>query len=169
MNEVAFGIKSHKTKTTSKDVLEFLEFLQHGSPGPNAYAILLGLRDFDSVRLVRHVEQGLSIKTFYRFLQNSSFSPNQLSGLVAIAPRTLTRRREEGRLTANESDRLLRTARVFARALELFDGDEDAAKRWLSSPQVPLGGAVPLSLIKTEVGSREVEAVISRIEHGVFS
>ena len=59
--------------------------------------------------------------------------------------------------------------RVFDRALELFEGDSRAAERWLSSPKAALGGAVPSELAKTEAGAREVEALIGRIEHGVFS
>jgi putative toxin-antitoxin system antitoxin component (TIGR02293 family) len=68
-----------------------------------------------------------------------------------------------------ESDRLLRAGRVFGRALELFDGDTNAARNWLSKPQPALGGGVPLELAETEVGAREVEAAIGRIEHGVYS
>ena len=59
--------------------------------------------------------------------------------------------------------------RVFGRALELFEGDSQAAERWLSSPRAALGGATPLELAKTEAGAREVEALIGRLEHGVFS
>ena len=59
--------------------------------------------------------------------------------------------------------------RVFGRALELFEGDSRAAERWLSSPKRALGGAVPSELAETEAGAREVEALIGRIEHGVFS
>jgi len=58
---------------------------------------------------------------------------------------------------------------VFRRALQLFDGDTKAARRWLSNPQPALGGAIPLKLAETEVGAREVEAAIGRIEHGVYS
>ena len=61
------------------------------------------------------------------------------------------------------------TARVFGRAIELFEGDAGAARRWLSSPQTVLGGAVPWDLARTEIGSREVDSAIGRIEHGVFS
>ena len=60
-------------------------------------------------------------------------------------------------------------SRVFARAIELFEGDDRAARRWLSAPQRALGGAVPLTLAKTEVGAREVERLVGRLEHGVFS
>jgi putative toxin-antitoxin system antitoxin component (TIGR02293 family) len=60
-------------------------------------------------------------------------------------------------------------SRIFARALGLFDGDRDAANQWLSSPQRPLGGSVPLTLTRTEVGALEVERLIGRLEHGVFT
>lgn len=153
----------------SKDVADFVDFLRKGSPGPHTYVILLGLKAFDSARILRMVETGLSFKTLERFQRNFSLSQAQMTALVHIAPRTLARRRQEGHLTPEESDRLLRATRLLARALELFDGDTAAARRWLSSPQAALGGAVPFDLVKTEVGSREVEAAISRIEHGVFA
>jgi putative toxin-antitoxin system antitoxin component (TIGR02293 family) len=72
-------------------------------------------------------------------------------------------------LQPDESDRLLRVSRVFARAIELFEGDDRAARHWLSTPQRALGGAVPLTLAKTKVGAREVERLVGRLEHGVFS
>ena len=59
--------------------------------------------------------------------------------------------------------------RVFGKALELFEGDARAAERWLSSPRRALGGATPLELARTEDGAGEVEALIGRLEHGVFS
>ena len=35
--------------------------------------------------------------------------------------------------------------------------------------QKALGEKVPLELLVTELGAREVEALIGRLEHGVFS
>jgi uncharacterized protein (DUF2384 family) len=40
---------------------------------------------------------------------------------------------------------------------------------WLRSPNRALGGESPLALSKTEVGAREVENLIGRLEHGVFT
>jgi uncharacterized protein (DUF2384 family) len=37
------------------------------------------------------------------------------------------------------------------------------------TPQFGLGGAVPLEYAETEVGAREVENLLGRIEHGVYS
>ena len=68
----------------------------------------------------------------------------------------------------DESDRLLRASRVFGRALELFEGDPEAARRWLGLPQPALGGATPLAFARTEAGAREVEDLVGRLEHGVF-
>ena len=59
--------------------------------------------------------------------------------------------------------------RIFGKALGLFEGDAQATERWLSSPRRALGGATPLERARTEDGAREVEALIGRLEHGVFS
>ena len=58
---------------------------------------------------------------------------------------------------------------MFGKTLELFEGDRDAATDWLTTAQPALGGAVPLDLAKSEVGAREVERLVGRIGHGVFS
>ena len=69
----------------------------------------------------------------------------------------------------DESDRLVRLARVFSRAIEMYVGNVDAAKDWLIRSNRVLGGASPFEMAKTDVGAREVENLITRIEHGVFS
>ena len=89
--------------------------------------------------------------------------------LIDVPRRTLTRRKRDGRFLPSESDRLLRAARIFGQALALFEGDRDAAKDWLDTAQRALGGVSPLDLARTEAGAREVERLIGRLEHGVFS
>jgi putative toxin-antitoxin system antitoxin component (TIGR02293 family) len=58
---------------------------------------------------------------------------------------------------------------VFASALSLFEGDADAARRWLTTAQPALGGDKPLEYAATEVGAREVEDLIGRLEYGISS
>ena len=82
---------------------------------------------------------------------------------------TLQRRKASGRLEPDESDRLLRLARVYGKAIELFEGDNPAALQWLHAPLTALGGASPLAMSRTEPGSQEVERLITRLEHGVIS
>jgi len=92
-----------------------------------------------------------------------------LASLVGIPGRTLARRKAAGRLAPEESERLLRISTVFELAVELFEGDVAAAIDWLTAPKKALGGNAPLAYARTELGAREVEALIGRLEHGVFS
>lgn len=147
----------------------FQRVLAGASVGPNSHAILIGVDTPDSLRLLRSVETGLPYNAFERLVANTLLSSDEALTLVGIPKRTLTRRRREGRFRQDESDRLVRAARVFGRALSLFDGNLAGAKDWLSRPQKALGGGVPLDLARTEVGAIEVERVLGRLEHGVFT
>ena len=66
-------------------------------------------------------------------------------------------------------DHRLRASRVFAKALELFEGDRDAASKWMIRPLPALGGEAPIDVARTEFGARQVENLAGRIEHGVYS
>ncbi|HEY8848055.1 MAG TPA: antitoxin Xre-like helix-turn-helix domain-containing protein [Thermoanaerobaculia bacterium] len=161
--------RARSDETSTKDIDTFRQFLEAGRPGPHAYVVLLGLHSYDLPDLLRHVRNGLPYKSFERFLRNLSLPADQAMEFIDIPRRTMVRRKREGRLQPDESDRLLRASRVFARALELFEGDREAAVHWLTSPIVALGGARPIDLARTEVGAREVEREIGRAEDGVYS
>jgi putative toxin-antitoxin system antitoxin component (TIGR02293 family) len=115
------------------------------------------------------VAAGLPYATVTNLQAALGVSLAELSDLVMIQLRTLMRRREAGRLEADESDRVLRAARIFGRARGLFAGDEEKARTWLRTGNRALGGETPLAFARTEVGAREVEAVIGRLEHGVVT
>jgi putative toxin-antitoxin system antitoxin component (TIGR02293 family) len=132
------------------------------------YATLLGLPRKDPLETARDVEKGLPFSAVERFVFETGLTLAAVAGLARITPRTLHRRKEQGRLVPDESDRLLRAARVFAQALDLFEGDAASARAWLSAPQPALGGERPLALAGTDLGAREVEALIARLEHGVL-
>jgi putative toxin-antitoxin system antitoxin component (TIGR02293 family) len=92
------------------------------------------------------------------------------AGIIEVSERTLARVRNSPgqRLSAIASDRLYRLARIFSIACEVLE-DEDKAREWLRRRQVGLGGKAPLDLLHTEAGSKEVEALLWRIEYGVIS
>lgn len=104
-----------------------------------------------------------------RDLQISLAVPmERLFPMLGISKATLHRRKAGGRLGTAESDRVVRFARLMGKAVEVLESEENA-RRWLNSPQYGLGGAVPLDYAETEVGAREVEDLLGRIEHGVYS
>jgi putative toxin-antitoxin system antitoxin component (TIGR02293 family) len=83
--------------------------------------------------------------------------------------RTLARARAvQGRLDSVVSDRLYRLARLVAIARVVLEHD-DRAVYWLTHPQPGLGDRRPIDLARSEPGAREVENLLLRIEHGVYS
>ena len=83
--------------------------------------------------------------------------------------RTLQRKRSDKRpLSADESDRLARLARLLVRAEDVL-GDEDKAITWLTTPNRALGGEPPVQLLDSDLGAVSVDQVLGRLEHGVFS
>lgn len=93
-----------------------------------------------------------------------------LADSIGVSIATLSRRRQSGRpLDVGHSDRLLRFARLFRLAVDLYDGDEAAARDWLRKPARALDGETPLERADTEAGAREVENFIGRVEHGVYT
>jgi putative toxin-antitoxin system antitoxin component (TIGR02293 family) len=139
------------------------------APADYRYVSLLGIRQRNPLTITRLVSRGLAITALEEFQERTRLSTAELAEVVAIKARTLNRRKKEGRLEPEESDRLVRFSRVFGRALELFEGDADAARRWLSTRLEALGGERPIVMARTDVGSREVEALIDRLEHGVVA
>jgi putative toxin-antitoxin system antitoxin component (TIGR02293 family) len=116
------------------------------------------------------VKAGLPVVEFDALRELLGLTVERLAGKVGISIATLSRRRQSGQaLDAGCSDRLLRFARLFRLAVELHDGDEEAARAWLSKPARALDGETPLDHAETETGAREVEHLIGRLEHGVYT
>ena len=113
--------------------------------------------------------RGFSYRSLITFESNSGLSLQSLADIIGIPERTLARRKASGRLAPEESERLLRLSSIFEKAVELFEGDVSGAVNWLTTPKRALEGQTPLQYARTEVGAREVENLIGRLEHGVFS
>ena len=151
-----------------KDVDRFRE-LRSRPAMPRSYVVLLGLDYFDLPNIVKAVEKGFTWKTFERFVKNIGLPAEQVAEVLGIPRRTLARRKNEGRLKSDESDKLLRLARVFGSALDLYDGNRDAAVLWLTDVNIALGHVAPLDLARTQIGADEVENLAGRIQYGIFS
>ena len=133
------------------------------------YTALLGLAPLDAATLVARVTHGLAFDTIEHLSTSIELPLTRIGELVNIPRTTMQRRRKEGHLHPDESDRLVRMARIIDRALDLFAHDADAARRWLDTPRPALGGATPLDFARTDPGAREVEDLIGRLEHGIPS
>jgi putative toxin-antitoxin system antitoxin component (TIGR02293 family) len=133
-----------------------------------AWGHYLGLHLHSREEVIEHLENGLTMDAFEHFSKAIDIPLVHLATIANIARRTLTRRKQEGRLQLAESERLFRFANLFDKAVEVF-GDEDRARRWLKTPLKALAGTSPIEYAGTEIGAREVEDLLGRLEHGVFS
>ena len=100
--------------------------------------------------------------------RSAGLTLKELATSLDLSPRSLQRRRREGRLARYESDRLYRLARIVGLAKHYL-GDGQKATRWLKRPNRALGGSAPLDAIDTELGARGVENVLGRIAYGGVS
>lgn len=119
----------------------------------------------DSRDLIEAVRKGLSVRTIAFIIDSGRLTLAELDH--AVLPRkTLSHRQKIGTLTADQSDRLIRAARVIAAAEETFGSQEKAAK-WLRRPTTALDGDQPIALLDTTEGASQVEALLARIDHGI--
>jgi len=87
---------------------------------------------------------------------------------IIIPQRTLQHRRSRReKLTVEESDRVLRAIRVLSLAESVY-GSRQRALTWLRKPHARLDGRTPLSLLKTDTGSRIVEELLVQVDEGMF-
>lgn len=121
-----------------------------------------------SSEIITAVQDGLKIGEMENLRACLGLPLEGLASKLGISKATLHRRKAAGRLDPAESDRVVRFARLMGKAIEVLES-EDHARKWLTSAQVGLGGAVPLDYAETEVGAREVEDLLVRIEYGVYS
>jgi putative toxin-antitoxin system antitoxin component (TIGR02293 family) len=118
--------------------------------------------------LIRQIQKGLRFSEL-ETLQNSIDLPfEQLAAKLSISRSTLQRRKAAGRLSPDESDKVMRLSRLLEHATNVF-GDIERARAWLKFPQRGLGGAIPLDYAETEVGAREVDDLLGRIKYSVYT
>jgi putative toxin-antitoxin system antitoxin component (TIGR02293 family) len=132
------------------------------------YGSSLGLHLYDTGAIIACLKTGLAIDAFERLSEAIGVAPQRLAELANIAARTFARRKKEGRLPFAESERVFRLAALFEKATEVL-GDTSRAQKWFKTPLNALGGKAPLDFADTEVGAREIEDLLGRLEYGVFS
>lgn len=130
---------------------------------------VLGRSIKNSAELTDLIRKGLPSGSLVVLGEKLDLKNTALSKKLGIPPRTLTRRlSRHSRLTAAESDRTVRLARVYATAVEMI-GNTGKAAEWLRTPNRALGGEVPMDQLDTDLGAREVENILGRIAYGVYS
>jgi putative toxin-antitoxin system antitoxin component (TIGR02293 family) len=124
---------------------------------------------FTPASLIEALEAGLPFQELEILRASLDLPVDLMATMLGISKATFHRSKGTARrLSPSVSDRVVRYAKLVGFAVKVF-GDLADAKLWLKLPQIGLGGAVPLDYAKTEIGAREVENLLGRIEYGVYS
>lgn len=118
--------------------------------------------------LAELVQEGLSYQSLDHVLQSDDLEPDEAYELVGSRRNLMRKKKERTKLSPTESDRLARVVRTIARAEEAL-GDRDRARRWLRKANRALAGRRPIDLLDSDAGTRMVERVLGRVEHGIYS
>jgi putative toxin-antitoxin system antitoxin component (TIGR02293 family) len=124
------------------------------------------LREPEAAYVVQKVREGLPFDEFHSMQEMLGVTEEKMGALVGMSRATLHRRKKTGFLDRSESDKLVRYARVF-KTVRDFCEDSESAARWLNSPAMAFNYETPLDYADTEIGAREVEALIMRLEYGI--
>jgi|ERR1051326_4965506 putative toxin-antitoxin system antitoxin component (TIGR02293 family) len=127
----------------------------------------LGARFESELDLASLAEHGLPLTTVTRMTRHG-LTRDEVHALV-IHRRTFKHRKSSHqRLSKEESDRAIRSARVLALAQAAL-GDAEAALDWVRRPKARFEGKTPLQMMSTETGARLVEEMLVQIDEGMFA
>lgn len=138
---------------------------------PQLGAVLGGARALGRVprsesELHARIREGLPFAALGAVMEHFEIPQESACRILNLSRRNFPRRRKSNRLAADESDRLCRLARVLAHAQRIFEDQAETAA-WLRRPNPALRGETPLACLDTDIGVRQVEEILGRIEHGI--
>lgn len=143
-----------KNMTTAKRMNEYLEDW-------------LGAKAESEQKIVRLVEGGLPTRVINRLLDRG-LTRNEVFEVI-IPLRTWKHRKSRHQpLSKEESERVVRTARILARAQAVL-GDQETALEWLRTAKRRFEGRSPMQMLSTETGGRLVEGMLIQIDEGMFA
>jgi len=119
-------------------------------------------------RQMEQIRAGLSFRAVQNLQKALDLPMERIASVLGMSRATLHRRKLQGKIDREASEKLVRYQSLLKKAEEVF-GDAENAREWLTHPQRGLGNAVPLEFAKSELGAREVENLLGRIEYGVYS
>ncbi|MDQ3397693.1 MAG: DUF2384 domain-containing protein [Deinococcota bacterium] len=146
------------------------KFVPTRTPTPVLGSRILQL-DIDSdFQVAERINRGLSPDALKHLAEHLELTVNDMLVFTEIKSSTYhERKRKQRPLSPEESGRVYRLAKVVEAAEAYFEGDKEAARRWLNHPKVALGGKAPLEFARTPEGSDYVIKLLGRMEHGIVS
>lgn len=131
---------------------------------PKNVAAIAALSPFEQIETIR---EGIGTQLFDQLAAAVGMGKEALAQTLNINAQTL-RKRKSRVLSAEETEKSLRVARVFKFATEVLEG-EDEARAWLNAEIPALGGKRPIDLLDTDLGAHEVTNLLGCIKWDLYA
>ena len=131
---------------------------------------ILHLEAENDLRVAQYINDGLLPSVLEHLAEHLRMSVSDLLALAGIKSSTYFERKRRRRpLSPEESSRVYRLAKVVEATEAYFEGDREAARRWLLNKKMALGGEAPLEFARTPEGSDYLIRLLGRMAHGIPS
>ncbi len=115
---------------------------------------------------IAQVEQGVPYARFRELADRLGVGEERLRQVLGFAAATLHRRKNSGRFTLDESNRLYWLESLLNTAEQVLE-DRDEVREFMTTGNLALGGAVPLEYARTAPGLEAVQRLLLQLDHGV--
>jgi putative toxin-antitoxin system antitoxin component (TIGR02293 family) len=123
-------------------------------------------RPVSPFEFIERIENGLPVAAVEHLCRVLAPGDANFKHLIVSRPTLARRKRQHAKLSAEESDRLVRLAKVWTFAREVWGSDEEA-RAFLFRPHMMLEGRRPIDVVLgTDIGARLVEDILGRLKYG---
>jgi hypothetical protein len=109
--------------------------------------------------VARWIEQAKRLPLVISYEDSASRAAD--NGFVIVHPQHHRSKNEKASVNTRKNQLTTLASQTF--------GDEEFARKWLKLPNPALSDQIPIEMAETNAGAREVEAILIRIAHGVYS
>ena len=166
--------RKKKTKPGNYTNAELKSYVQEGaSPYVISWAILGGkefmpnepVSGFD---FLTASSKGITKQSIVNLADIMEIPMKDFATLLNVSYKTLGRKRKTDLLDSLASSLSIEIANTFAHGLAVFE-DQHKLNRWLNKENRALENKKPMELLNTPTGIRMVNAVLARLEEGIYT
>ena len=126
-------------------------------------------KGFSREAITRTARAGVSTREIKKVSEAFNLSATDIARVLGVNEKTVRNyQRQEGRLSPQQGEQLLKYKQLRERGTEVF-GAKEAFDRWLHKPAYGLDGEMPVDLLVTSEGMNLVYDEVERIANGEFA
>lgn len=124
--------------------------------------------EIDSFKIIDVIRKGLPMGILNKLAKLMLFKPRDVAPIMNLSERTLQRYEASTLLDKETSLKTIQLASLYEKGVEVF-GSVERFNSWMNSEILALGLKKPIEFIDTSVGIDQLQKLIGRIQHGVYS